>query len=127
MGRAAEAVAAYRAILDVFPQSHQALNNLGSLLERHGSLEDARRCYQSALAVAPGNQTVADNVCRLAGKMERPHRLSVCVIARDEEATLPKCLDSVAELADEIVLVDTGSVDATPEIAQRHGARVGHL
>ena len=52
--------------------------------------------------------------------------LSVCLIARNEEAHLPRCLASVRGLADEIVLVDTGSIDRTVEIAQAAGARVFH-
>lgn len=51
-------------------------------------------------------------------------RLSLCMIVRDEAANLERCLDSVAGLADEIVVVDTGSQDATPDIARRRGARV---
>jgi tetratricopeptide (TPR) repeat protein len=46
------------------------------------------------------------------------------MIARDEERMLPGCLDSVKGLVDEVVLVDTGSRDATREIAQGRGARV---
>ena len=53
-----------------------------------------------------------------------PDRLSLCVIARDEEANLPRLLASVEGLVDEIVVADTGSVDATVAIAQRAGARV---
>jgi tetratricopeptide (TPR) repeat protein len=51
-------------------------------------------------------------------------RLSVTVIARDEEATLPACLASAAGLADEVVVVDTGSADRTRDVAAAHGARV---
>lgn len=51
-------------------------------------------------------------------------RLSLCLIARDEEAMLPGCLASVRGIVDEIVVVDTGSRDATAEIARRAGARV---
>ena len=51
-------------------------------------------------------------------------RLSVCMIVRDEEECLPRALQSVAGLADEIVVCDTGSVDCTPEIARAAGARV---
>jgi glycosyltransferase involved in cell wall biosynthesis len=49
--------------------------------------------------------------------------LSVAVIARDEQRNLARCLGSVA-WAEEIVVVDGGSKDATAEIARRHGARV---
>ncbi|HXY19697.1 MAG TPA: glycosyltransferase family 2 protein [Gemmatimonadales bacterium] len=54
-------------------------------------------------------------------------RLSVILITLDEEERLPACLASVAGLADEIVVVDTGSRDRTVEIAQRAGARVDHI
>ncbi|MCB9527433.1 MAG: glycosyltransferase family 2 protein [Myxococcales bacterium] len=50
--------------------------------------------------------------------------LSACLIVRDEEALLPGCLASLAGLADELVVVDTGSADRTVEIARAHGARV---
>lgn len=51
-------------------------------------------------------------------------RLSVCMIVRDEEKNLPRALSSVAGVADEIVVVDTGSRDNTVAIAQKAGARV---
>jgi tetratricopeptide (TPR) repeat protein len=50
--------------------------------------------------------------------------LSLCMIARDEEDCLERCLAGAAPLVDEIVLVDTGSTDRTPEIARAFGARV---
>jgi hypothetical protein len=50
--------------------------------------------------------------------------LSLCMIVRDEEQMLPRCLAAVAAAVDEIVLVDTGSNDATIEIARSFGARV---
>lgn len=57
---------------------------------------------------------------------QRPKRaiLSLCLIARDEEEDLPRCLQSVQGLVDEIILLDTGSQDSTPRIAQELGARV---
>lgn len=50
--------------------------------------------------------------------------ISCCMIVRDEEKDLPRALASVAKIADEIVVVDTGSKDATVEIAERFGAKV---
>jgi|CeladaMinimDraft_18_1061708.scaffolds.fasta_scaffold03062_2 glycosyltransferase involved in cell wall biosynthesis len=55
--------------------------------------------------------------------MRKP-RLSLCMIARDEEKWIAACLDSVRDVADEMIVVDTGSRDATPELAERCGARV---
>ncbi len=52
------------------------------------------------------------------------NRLTVTVITRNEERNLPRALASVAGLADEVVVVDSGSRDRTLEIARQHGARV---
>lgn len=54
-------------------------------------------------------------------------KLSLCMIVKNEEITLPKCLSSVKNVVDEIVVLDTGSVDRTPQIAQRFGAKVHHF
>ncbi len=43
--------------------------------------------------------------------------ISLCMIVRDEEEVLGRCLESVADLVDEIIIVDTGSKDRTREIA----------
>lgn len=50
--------------------------------------------------------------------------ISLCMIVKDEEAQLPRCLASVEGVVDEIVVVDTGSTDRTREIAAAAGARV---
>jgi glycosyltransferase involved in cell wall biosynthesis len=49
--------------------------------------------------------------------------LALSMIVRDEEQTLPTCLESVKDLVDEIVIADTGSTDGTVEVAKRFGAR----
>ncbi len=54
-------------------------------------------------------------------------KLSLCMIVKDEERRLPKCLSSVKNVVDEIVVVDTGSCDRTPYIAQKFGAKVYHF
>lgn len=50
--------------------------------------------------------------------------LTVTIITLNEEANLPRALASVRELADEIVVIDSGSRDHTCEIARQQGARV---
>ena len=42
--------------------------------------------------------------------------ISLCMIVKNEEKILARCLDSVADLVDEIVIVDTGSTDATKKL-----------
>jgi len=56
----------------------------------------------------------------------REPRISLCLIARDEERFLAECLRRARGAADEIVLVDTGSTDRTVAIAESFGARVLH-
>ncbi len=50
--------------------------------------------------------------------------LSLCMIVKNEEEVLGRCLASVADIADEIILVDTGSVDQTKEIAKQYQAKI---
>ncbi|VAX16377.1 hypothetical protein MNBD_NITROSPINAE04-914 [hydrothermal vent metagenome] len=50
--------------------------------------------------------------------------IGLCMIVRDEADDLPGCLDSVKHIVDEIVVMDTGSVDGTQETAKRLGAKV---
>ena len=51
-------------------------------------------------------------------------RLSVSLIVKNEARYLPGCLDSVRGLADEVVVLDSGSSDATVGLATAAGARV---
>jgi len=50
--------------------------------------------------------------------------VSVVVLTKNEELNLPACLASVAGWCREILIVDSGSTDATPEIARQYGAKV---
>lgn len=50
--------------------------------------------------------------------------LSLCMIVRDEESRLGRCLESVRDTVDEIVILDTGSADGTKAIARRYTDRV---
>jgi len=59
-----------------------------------------------------------------AGADQPSPLVSACLIVKDEEENLPGCLASLAELADEVVIYDTGSTDRTVEIARLAGATV---
>jgi glycosyltransferase involved in cell wall biosynthesis len=52
--------------------------------------------------------------------------ISLVMIVKDEEEMLPRCLESIHDMVDEMVIVDTGSSDRTVEIAESFGAKVLH-
>ena len=80
--------------------------------------------WQRAADIAVGR--LEQLAARPARRRPRRRQLSVCMIVKNEEAFLPACLESVREVADELVVVDTGSTDRTVEIAREHGAQVHH-
>lgn len=51
-------------------------------------------------------------------------KISVTIITYNEEAHISRCLDSVSDVADEILVVDSHSTDRTREIAESHGAKI---
>lgn len=53
-------------------------------------------------------------------------KLSACIITRDEADRIAACLRAIDGLVDEIVVVDSGSTDATCDIARQMGAKVFH-
>jgi len=82
---------------------------------------------QSASTSAP--EGLAKGLSKRSAKRSEGSRLkiSLCLIARNEERLLAGCLESVQGVVDEIVLVDTGSTDRTMEIARSFGAKVFEL
>jgi tetratricopeptide (TPR) repeat protein len=62
------------------------------------------------------------------GKIEKQHcsrvTLSLCMIVKNEEAYIAQCLSSADPVADEMIIVDTGSTDRTKDIARVFGAQV---
>src|SRR3990170_4416811 len=56
-----------------------------------------------------------------------PHSsVSLCMIVKNEEKTLSRCLESAKFFVNEIVIVDTGSTDKTVEVAESYGAKILH-
>ena len=50
--------------------------------------------------------------------------ISLCMIVKNEENILARCLDSIKDLMDEIVIVDTGSTDKTKDIAHKYTDKI---
>jgi tetratricopeptide (TPR) repeat protein len=113
--------ALFQAAKRLDPRAEQVDGNLAALAGRRRQLRGA--------GAAPQHPTLAEPASRALtiAKRARPAtgmRLSLCMIVRDEQEMLPRCLASVADAVEEMVIVDTGSTDATVEIARSFGARV---
>nr|WP_320017096.1 glycosyltransferase family 2 protein [uncultured Desulfobacter sp.] len=59
-------------------------------------------------------------------KKNTKNRISACLIVKNEEKMLPRCLNSLKHLIDELIIVDTGSEDNTVKIAESFGAKIYH-
>jgi glycosyltransferase involved in cell wall biosynthesis len=65
-----------------------------------------------------------DSVCALAGPPAPMDMISAVIITKDEGRNIERCLESLAPVVDEIVVVDDFSTDDTVALCERHGARV---
>ena len=135
------------------PREPLLLNYGGVALYELGADAGAGELFRAAARLDPELPHVASNLERLAARRRLPRlpgpvaarlpelerraaavagraepaaglTLSLCMIVKDEQEMLPRCLAAVREAVDEIVVVDTGSSDATIEIARSFGARV---
>lgn len=61
---------------------------------------------------------------RTGMRLNPDQKLSLCMIARNEEAFIGGALESARDIVDEMIVVDTGSSDRTVEIAREYGAKV---
>ncbi len=112
---------------------------LAEIAYKAGDSGKAQSCSKILSAMvpswAPGKQ-MARKLKKRKGRQRQPislgdvpmpsvdQRISVCLIAKNEETFIGQCLDSVKDFAFEMVVVDTGSEDRTREIARDKGARV---
>jgi tetratricopeptide (TPR) repeat protein len=101
----------------------------GNLLE----IAHRRRAGNGALPHLPAPVKAAlkplaerAKICAKQAKPVTGLTLSLCMIVKDEEEWLERCLAAVKPAVDEMIIVDTGSTDRTVEIAESFGATVLH-
>ncbi len=127
----------YRSGFMANPKDVNCLVGLAHIAYKIKNYSSARQLLESAKKIAPhfeeidkfiyqvdieerGIQSVANNTIQNSDTKS----LSVSMIVKNEEKFLPDCLESIKDIADEIIIVDTGSYDSTIEIAKKHGAKV---
>ena len=124
--------------IELRPFHPEAYLMLARISGAAGDRATARRCASKAGLLTPnwavlksfappiahGNQPAS--WAGLESIMAPPkwERLTVCMIVKNEEAFLARCLDSVRDITFQIIVVDTGSTDRTPQIAREHGAEL---
>ncbi len=94
-------------ILALDPNHTEAQHNLRILLRQQAEI----------------NGGPLDSTSSSGGRKQRISRISLCMMVKNEEHNLPVCLQSVADLVDEIIVIDTGSTDRTKEVAEKFGAK----
>lgn len=96
--------------------------DLAVIRKRRGDKQGEQQAIRDGLI----HCTEKDELNALAASWLRPATISLCMIVKNEEKMLPRCLESVQGLVDEIIVVDTGSEDRTVQVAKSFGAKVYH-
>jgi tetratricopeptide (TPR) repeat protein len=117
------AYAIFKAAHNLDPALPHLQRNLNELSRRRREASRSGRSLKPLHAAAPALAGKARSIAKQA-RPATDLKLSLCMIVKDEEEMLPRCLAAVAPAVDEIVIVDTGSTDRTIEIAHSHGAHV---
>ncbi|MGA9857110.1 MAG: glycosyltransferase [Solirubrobacteraceae bacterium] len=113
------AQALFRAAKRLDPGLADTERNLAEVGRRKRAGRPTRPLHAALPGLTRRARAVAERACPATSLT-----LSLCMIVRDEEQMLARCLQAAAPAVDEIVVVDTGSTDRTVEIARQFGARV---
>ncbi|MFP4529432.1 MAG: glycosyltransferase [Candidatus Kapaibacterium sp.] len=131
LGRIDESELRFREGLRINPADANCMVGLANIFYKKGQSERALELLRQADAATPGRADIARfmaavgrSMPQTAQKAEDSPLLSVIMIVKNEEEMLPGCLESVRNVADEFIVVDTGSTDSTREIARNLGAKV---
>jgi glycosyltransferase involved in cell wall biosynthesis len=115
-----------------YPDSQNLVQAHAELLTEAERYAEALDACEKFLALVGCNEKLLDLALDLRHRIGS-HNLSLpdgiptvslCMIVKDEAANLPRCLASAKAFVNDIVVVDTGSVDRTVDIAVAFGARV---
>jgi glycosyltransferase involved in cell wall biosynthesis len=147
LGRRAEVVERLAQALPAHPRHPHLLNLFGVALFELGHARDALRIFEHLAKIDPDYPPLSGSIANARGRLDasrpasalvrdaidrtlanaatRPApRLACCMIAKNEAEFIVGAIESVKGLADEIIVVDTGSTDDTVALARAAGARV---
>lgn len=124
-----KAVNAYERSLALYHESEnmEALVNVAKLYLISGYKDKSLQLFCNCLKIADqpsARKTLSQFVENIQTADDEEIRLSLCMIVRDEEKYIDQALSSIAGCVDEIVVVDTGSMDETKKTAMKYNASV---
>lgn len=141
-----DAIKELRIATQLKPDYAEAYNNLGVAYFQCQKYTEAKWSFEKAIAINPNYaeprknlEILSKNLISSAGKKDtrktvvrnsvkksskKLPTISLCMIVKNEEEHLPTALNSVKDVVDEIIIIDTGSTDNTVEIAKSFGAKV---
>ncbi|MEN6371794.1 MAG: tetratricopeptide repeat protein [Armatimonadota bacterium] len=133
-GRILEAADNACKAVELDPSNRDSVNFLKKIRANICDLKPANKCKGNKHKVnhSPTQEDINSRLRRLKSALNKadsvPQKskanLSLCMIVKNEEEYLRGCLESVKDIVDEIVIVDTGSIDTTVKIAKSYGAKV---
>lgn|GEM_PF-959623 len=137
MGRPWDAIRCLKRAIELNRTDPKGYNAMGVALSGIGRMREAEMFFKKALEFKPDMESAIYNLNAIKDmrretpfpdpsllQLLSPPRISLCMIAKDEEDFIARCLDSVKEVVGQIIVVDTGSTDRTKEVAREFGAEV---
>jgi len=123
-GNIKEAQRSFRTAASGATDTFSALKTIGAYYYSKALFQQARDHLKKALDINREDAAVNDMLNRIGTGQQDRLTISCCMIVKNEEQSLEKCLLSVRDHVDEIIIVDTGSTDNTVEIAKRYTEKV---
>jgi len=143
-GEIDQATSYFTRVLKIDENYFEAIGNLGKCAEIQKNYRKAIEWFEKALRVKPdetsllnslgncfimmekkmGKEKQKRNKRKVQGDSTSVQQISLCMIVKDEESSLGRCLESIKDEVDEIIIVDTGSKDRTVEIARQYTDKI---
>ena len=123
----------FREAIDRYPGNQRLRYLYIDMMLRNGQLRSAMDVIENCLGIFGPDPGLLNAALEVRDKLEPMEsaapvrsgpRISLCMITRNEERHLSRCLASAKKIVDEIIIVDTGSEDRTMKIARAFGAKL---
>ncbi|MSM40296.1 MAG: glycosyltransferase [Geobacter sp.] len=125
------AIPLFREACRLFPNHKRLRFLLIDLLMHHDEQEKALQEIEDVIVLFGATEgllsaglQLRESIGPLTISQDVLSSVTLCMIVKNEEPNLPRCLQSLKPIVDEMVIVDTGSTDLTAQIAQMFGAQV---